>query len=82
MVDPLIRLSHRSKTNCSFRFSNISKLAAKPTLIHVDYICLKIKKKSKGRFRKMNSPLMKNKIWGMLLTLYCINVMMLPLYRK
>jgi hypothetical protein len=48
--------------------------STKPTSISVDCIYLKIKKKFKDKFCKINSLLLKNKIWGLLLTLYCINV--------
>lgn len=77
MVNRLILLTPRAETNRSLCFSNISDFAKKPTSISVDYIYLKIKKKSRGKFCKKNSPLMKNKIYGLLLTLYCINIMIL-----
>jgi len=77
MVNRLILLTPRSETNRSRCFSNISDFAKKPTSNSVDYIYLKIKKKSKDKFCKMNSLLLKNKRWGLLLTLYCRNIMIL-----
>jgi hypothetical protein len=48
MVNRLTLLTPGSETNRFLCFSNISDFDTKPTSIRVDYIYMKIKKKSKG----------------------------------